>query len=319
MFRLWRRGPKSESRNALLWWGSFYDRKHLTIGDAHATANLSRGLAARGFKHCIVSRGSYPFESAPAVRRIADLRDDLESIVFVCGPLNEHAELRRLLERQPRARKIAVGVSVLANQRAFAERFDAVLARDGTASASFDLAPARFGDLPRAAAPQPDQPIGLCFVGRQGEYGAGRLSLHERAEGLLTESARRTGAPSRSISTLLVKGAASERDILAAFAGAQMIATTRLHGSLYGLLQGRAVVAMDQIPGGAKVQDVLGRIGWPLVLRADQADPEAVEAAFRTARSASIAEQVERARAELIRRSQAALGAAVRLIAGGRA
>lgn len=316
MLRIWPRRAKCDRRHVLLWWGSFYAREHLTIGDAHAVENVSERLAAAGFEHCILSRANWPFASAPVVRHATELRDDLESLIFVCGPLNEAPPLRRLLDRYPRARKIAVGVSVLANQGDFMRRFDAILARDGTADAAFDLAPARFTGRETSPAPTGDAPIALCFVGKQGEYGAARSSLHVQAEDLLTRSVRRTGAPSLRLSTVLSGAPDGGQGILQGFKGARVIATTRLHGSLYGLLHSRPVVALDQIPGGAKVADVLGRVGWPLVFRADQADQTVVDAALETARSGAVQDDVERIRGELIDRSEAALSQAVALITG---
>jgi hypothetical protein len=318
MLGLWRRRVKCDRRHVLLWCGSFWGRQHLTIGDAHAVQNLSERLDASGFEHCIVSQSDWKFTNAPTVRRICDLGEDIDSLILVCGPLAEHARLRQLIEEHHRARKIAVGVSVLANHAEFARCFDEVLARDGTPDAAFDLAPARFGANPTAPVPASNQPIALCFVGKQAEYGAGRSSLHKQAEDRLMRGAKRTGLPVKAVSTVLSGRHNGERQILEAFQTSQIVATTRLHGSLYALLNGRPVVALDQIPGGAKVSDVLCRIGWPLVFRADQADERLIEDAFETARSGGVRGDVERARLELISRSEAALRKAVDLIVKGR-
>lgn len=290
----------------------------MTIGDAHAVENLSERLRASGFEHCILSESDWEFTSAPTVRTIRDLGDHLDSLILVCGPLAEHARLRELIEKHPCARKIGVGVSVLANQTAFTRCFDAVLARDGTPDATFDLAPARFAAIPTVPPPANERSIALCFVGKQAEYGAGRSSLHKQAHDLLMRSAKRTGLPLKTVSTVLSGPRNGERQILEGFQGSQIVATTRLHGSLYGLLNGRAVVAVDQIPGGAKVSDVLGRIGWPLVFRADQADEKLIDEAFQIARSGDLRNDIERARRELIARSEAALRKSVSLIVEGR-
>ena len=318
MLSLWRRRVKCDRRHVLVWCGSFWGREHLTIGDAHAVQNLSEQLDALGFEHCILSKSDWEFTSAPTVRAIRDLRDDIDSLTLVCGPLAEHPRLRQLMEKHHRARKIAVGVSVLANQMEFARSFDEILARDGTPDAAFDLAPARFANTSIAPDPARDQPIALCFVGKQAEYGAGRLSLDKQAEDRLMRSARRTGLPMRAVSTVLSGRHNRERQILGGFRTSQMIATTRLHGSLYALLNGRPVVAVDQIPGGAKVSDVLDRIGWPLVFRADQADDKLIDEAFEIARSGAVRTDVERARLEVISRSEAALRNAVDLIVNSR-
>jgi hypothetical protein len=267
-----------------------------------------------GFEHCILSKSDWQFTSAPAVHDAGELRDDLKSMTLVCGPLAEHPQLRQLMDQHPRARKVAVGVSVLSNQIEFARSFDQVLARDGTPDAAFDLAPARFATLALPSRPASHHPIALCFVGKQAEYGAGRSSLHRKAQDRLVQSARRSGLPIRAVSTVLSGRRNGERRILENFQGSQMVATTRLHGSLYGLLNGRPVVALDQIPGGAKVSEVLARIGWPLVFRTDQMDSEAIDDAFRTARSGELISEIERVRSELIARSETALRQSVSMI-----
>jgi hypothetical protein len=290
----------------------------LTLGDAHAVENLSERLHAAGFEHCILSKSDWEFTSAPTVRSVGELADHLDSMILVCGPLAEHPRLRQLIERYRSASKIAVGVSVLANHLEFAACFDEILARDGTPDAAFDLAPARFVNTSMTIDPARDQPIALCFVGKQAEYGAGRSSVHKEAQDRLMRSAKRTGLPMRAVSTVLSGRRNGERKIMAGFQGSQMVATTRLHGSLYALLTGRPVVALDQIPGGAKVWDVLGRIGWPLVFRADQSDDRLIDEAFEVARSAAICAEVERARLEVISRSEAALRKAVDLVVNHR-
>lgn len=312
-----RRRVQCDRANVLIWCGSFWGRDHLTIGDAHAVQNLSERLAASGFEHCILSKSAWPFKSAPTVRDSRELRDDIDSLTLVCGPLAAHPALIRLMQKHPRARKLAVGVSVLDNHLDFARSFDAVLPRDGTAGAAFDMAPARFGENSDVPAPERGQPIALCFVGPQAEYGAGRKSIHRQAQDLLTRCVRGTGLPTKAISTVLSSRHRDERKILEDFRSVQLVATTRLHGSLYSLLTRRPVVALDQIPGGAKVSEVLARIGWPLVFRADEADEKRVAAALQTALSGELRDEVERARAELISLSQAALVAAANVVVTG--
>ena len=48
--------------------------------------------------------------------------------------------------------------------------------------------------------------------------------------------------------------------------------TTRLHGMVLSLRQGVPAVAIDAIPGGAKVTRQAAALGWPAALRADVSD-----------------------------------------------
>ena len=312
----WFSGRRRQQKNVILWWGSFHSKGNATIGDAHAVENLSRGLLAAGFEHCIVSKVNYPFAGVPIVQRPRHLQAPIETLIFVCGPLLPHPLLDSLLDTHRTARKFAVGVSVVSNEMEIARKFDRILARDGTADATFDLAPAGFAGTPMPPATGPDAPLALCFVGMQTYHGQGRVSHDKIAQELLIRGADQTGLPISHIDTVLYGANGNAAGILKSFNRAQIVATTRLHGSLYSLMHGRPVVAVDQIPGKAKVSEVLAKIKWPLALGIESADQQAVDNALATARSPGIRTQVERARNEAIAYSQAAVRDAVRMIVG---
>lgn len=299
----------------ILWWGSFFANEHLTIGDAHAVSNVRSKLVERGINPLVVLA-----DDGDAMQDTIKLSDahrlagSLKAIVFVCGPLNPHPELLRILNDNPHAKKIAAGVSVLGNHHQLNRQFDRIVARDGLDDALFDLAPARFADIQDDFV-EPDNAIGLCFVGFQGDYGANRHSLHEKAEHMLRRTAAYGRCRINSIDTVFSTPENDASAIEAGFRSSKVILTTRLHGSLYSLLHSRPVIAVDQIPGGAKVSAVLGAVGWPFVFSASTVTLGQLENALKLALSGALDDIVAETRSSLIAKSEVALERSVEVIA----
>lgn len=244
------------------WYGSFGPQNGATLGDLMAVDNFSADLQRAGVEHAVISgqmdwRGHLRVDSPFLLRPMARV------LVFVCGPLTNDRELVDLLGVHGKARKLAVGVSVLAGQPEIVARFDRVVARDGAAAATFDLA---IDAVVSPAVSAPLRRVGLCLRGEQGEYG--QPSLHGKAEHLLKRLALQRGLEITLIDTVL-RGGNSPDDIQRAFATVDCVFTTRMHGALLALAAGKPVIAVDQVPGSAKLTDVIGATGWPLVYRAD--------------------------------------------------
>lgn len=244
------------------WYGSFGPRNGATLGDLMAVDNFSADLRQAGVKHAVIS-GQMDWPGHLRVDSPFLLRPAARVLVFVCGPLTNDPELVDLLAVQGNARKVAVGVSVLAEQPDIAARFDRVIARDGTAGATFDLAIDR---VVPPVAPAPLRRVGLCLRGEQREYG--KPSLHSEAEQLLRGLAQQRGLEIVVIDTVLSPDNSPDH-IREAFAAVDCVFTTRMHGALLALAAGKPVIAVDQVPGSAKVANVVGATGWPLVHRAD--------------------------------------------------
>jgi hypothetical protein len=295
-------------RVALSWWGAI---DGTTIGDLYALENVSNALTQRDVAHVVLSR--FPVRvHAPVVGDPSLLSQVVDQIVHVCGPLVDHPKMRFILSRG--RRRTAVGVSVLEHAETINRMFQTIVARDGLAPETFDLALARYKEtsMPAPKARAATVEAAICLRGGQGEY-AGRRVLHERAEQLFLDSLKSRGATVRTVHTQLRSGN-PESGILASFAEADVIVTTRMHGALFALASGTPVVALDQIAGGAKVSSVLTRTGWPLVFNADSVSPSDIDRALDAALSPEILPVVERCRADAIRRSVAALEASVEAI-----
>jgi hypothetical protein len=233
------------------------------------------------------------------------LKRGARALVFVCGPLTNDAELLDLLAVQRDAHKLAVGVSVLAGQPEIVGRFDRVVARDGAAGATFDLA------IDAVAAPSPCagiRTVGLCFRGAQGEYG--KPSLHGEAEHLLRQLASQRGLETVAIDTVHGPGNGLD-EIRRAFAAVDCVFTTRMHGALLALAAGKPVIAMDQVPGSAKVTNVVGATGWPLVYRVETAELSGIEQDFTRLEAGEMHAAIVAAQHRMLELSRNARSAAV--------
>jgi hypothetical protein len=301
-------GRSLGEQHAIIWCGSFEDGGGATIGDIHAVENLSDELRQRSFDHIIACTLPLRDRFDAIVRGPRTLRRNIKTIIFVGGPLADSRELRAITDPHGSARKVAVGVTVFKNQAPLNSSFDVILPRSGAPGAMFDLALARFDRLGMPG-PAPSETIGVCLLGLPS-----LVPLHRMAESLLLKPAVQTGAAIARIDTVIEPTTNPVEKIERGFAGASMVATTTLHGALYSLAHGRPTVAVDQEEGGGEISEILGRIGWPLVFRADQVDEVAIDEAFSVARSREIAAIVQRCRADAITQSAAAVKEAGSLV-----
>ncbi|OEO28007.1 hypothetical protein VW23_006810 [Devosia insulae DS-56] len=279
------------------WYGSFGARNGATLGDLMAVDNFSQDLRAAGVEHAVIS-GQMDWSGHLRVESPFMLKPKARALVFVCGPLTNDPHLVDVLAVHRNARKLAVGVSVLAQQPGIVDRFDVVVARDGTDSATFDLAVS-------SVVPPTVQPhlrtVGLCFRGAQQEYGT--ASLHDRAEGLLRELAAKRGLDVRIIDTVL-RPDNTPTDIRNAFAAVDCVFTTRMHGALLSLAAGKPVLAVDQVPGSAKVLSVVGATGWPFLYRADDVELAELERDLLHLEASPIVNEISRAQSRMLELSR---------------
>ncbi|RUV42481.1 MAG: polysaccharide pyruvyl transferase family protein [Mesorhizobium sp.] len=296
---------------SLVWWGSFEGGGGATVGDLHAVENLSAALRRAGHDHQVLSHPALGIVDHCQVRDLFDVRREIETLVFVCGPIVQTDELVDLLAVHRKARKLAVGVSVISRHRQMAARFEAVLARDGLSRQSFDLAISR--SLP-CAAPEPGKRLkaGLCLRGDQRDYGDG-MTEWAKAERLLLQLAETFGLDTEPIDTVLRPGNEATK-IEQQFETVDLVLTTRLHGSLYGLSKGKPVIAIDQIKGTGKVKPILDRIGWPLAYSIEEANEALLAYQMRQVLTEWPVEMVTSSQATILDLSSMARADAVALI-----
>ena len=293
----------------ILWWGSYGFSGGPTIGDLMAVDNLSRHLTSAGVEHAIVSHSELGFNHHFNVTDIYSLKP-AKNICFVCGPLMANPNLVDFLKKQIDAKKSAVGVSVLYEQSKFNRQFDLIVPRDGVAPSYFDLAVSKVSPVEYKEKPKS---VGVCLRGNQKEYGKDRLSLAKKALDMTNELIKTSGLEPVFINTVLSKTNTAEY-INNQFRSVDLMFTTRMHGTLLSLAAGKPVIALDQIPGGAKVADICKKVNWPYIFSVESTTQEMLTKALKELQAPDIKSKIIISQEKIIDLTNEALAVSVKAI-----
>lgn len=272
---------------ALAFWGSrLRDRQHMTIGDVYSVQAIYRGLARRGLPARILFEGErYPGSSVQIADPSRSEAADFSAFAFVCGPLHAYGSTAEFFDSFRTLPRLALNVSEVSESAGAEKHFDTIVWRDSHNLSTFDIAIDPRGCEPaRSGLSAHRSGFATCFVADQPEYGpAGARS--SQAKSLILDALARIGeAEPASLSTLTAGRPLS--DIERDFQKPQLVVTTRLHASLFAIRNGAAVVSIDQIAGGAKVQRIIGReLGWPCTYRLDELTCDSLVNAIEAAQS----------------------------------
>lgn len=250
-------------------WFSF-DLPHSTAGDLLALKTTVKWATSAGYD-CGVA---VPHPAAPGeVSSALAKQEDYDIVVFVCGPLTE-VHIGPFVRRFPALRKIAVNVSILPDTD-ISDEFDVIIPRD--------CADTALPDISMATASEPVPVVGLIYVGKQNEYPGQR---HRIIEVIVDRVARELGFAVIRIDTRLPNnayGLSSISQIESAIRRMDLVITTRLHGAVLSLRNGTPPVAIDPVPGGAKVSKQMRALGWPLTLTVDELTEDRLKQALALA------------------------------------
>lgn len=257
-------------------------RRALIIGHFSTVGDLEVLNVVRSH----LDRLSIPYDVAPYSRQIAsqvggwiDPRRALSSnythLFAVCGPIYRAYLVRQGidLDRFRHCVRIAVNVTLVDPVSEW-NPFDFVLGRDSDQWMSCDIS--FLHETPRVPV------IGLCFVGRQKEYGD--RQKHDRAQDLLRRAALRSGMAVLDLDTEWPgarPGLSSPSQFESLCSRLDVLLTTRLHGLCLSLKNGVPVVAVDGIAGGDKLSKQARSLGWPEIFSVDNATDDAIDAALR--------------------------------------
>jgi hypothetical protein len=228
-----------------------------------------------------------------------------ERVIFVCGPFGRRPLLEQFVEHFRGRPLVGLNLSMLEGDGAW-DPFDLLFERDGG-----DGRPTR-PDLAFLAPPAPTLPITAVLLAQpQAEYGEG---LHGAAAAAIARLPDlRSTALFHTDTDLIdadrIRGAS---EVVSLIGRADVVVTTRLHGMVLSLRQGIPAVAIDAIPGGAKVTRQAAALGWPAALRADELTEQALGEAWDFCRTEAARVRArdcaERARGELGELEQTFLG-----------
>lgn len=231
-----------------------------TAGDVIACDVLSRWLTDTGLEHDIARAA--PIEPALDWKTLDPKR--YTHLVFVCGPFNDNAYAREILQTFNHCKKIGVNLSMISRLEDY-NPFDLLLERDSDRTSRPDLVfAAGLSEVPV---------VGLLLVHPQKEYGD--RGEHKRAHELIKRVLAERGVACVPIDTCLKNnagGLATPEQINALIARMDMVVTTRMHGLVMALCNGVPAVAVDAIAGGAKVLAQAQSVEWPVVTTVDKLD-----------------------------------------------
>lgn len=230
-----------------------------TAGDLLVRDVVCAWLADAGIEHDVAVGA--PYGDGVHWFRVAPER--YTHVVIACGPVVEDMEIGAIVRRFERCRLIALNTS-MAGDPAW-RPFDAVIARDGDPGA--DPRP----DLALIAAAPAVPVVARVEAHRQVEYTAPRPDLVATAFDRLL--AGRAAAPVVVDTNLApdVPGRRSPAEVEALIRRADVVLTSRLHGLVLALKHGVPAVAVDPVPGGAKVCAQARALGWPAARPVDAA------------------------------------------------
>lgn len=234
-------------------WFSFFHGE-ATAGDLLAGEAASMWLDEAGIPYDVAMS---PVLGGPSL-------DDLDPatyshLLFVCGPAAGW-QVEDLLVRFAHCRKIAVGVSIVDGTP---PGFDVWLPRDGPTGDRPDLSLAAH---PSTLPPR----VAVVRSHAQNEYPDAR---HDDAHQLIDEVLRTLDVAVLEVDTRVdPRNVVGRRtvDVEAALAGVDAVVTTRMHGLVLALRNGVPAVAVDAVPGGAKVSRQAAVLGWPAVQTVDE-------------------------------------------------
>jgi hypothetical protein len=178
-------------------------------------------------------------------------------VVFVCGPFQQGTLEAILLRRFKHCSLIGLNLSMAVPLDQW-NPFDLLIERDSSVRCQPDMV-----FLSRQALVPV---IGVCLV-----------EPHDGARDQVANDAIARLVRSRDIVVVKIDTRLDENstalrtahEVESLIARMDTVITTRLHGTVLALKNGVPVVAIDPIPGGAKIRRQAQTIGWPVVFNVD--------------------------------------------------
>jgi hypothetical protein len=301
------------SKVAIGWWGSLCSRNG-TVGDCWAVHNVAQWLLHNSVDVDVISGPTWPYKNIVSMPfELVDARK-YDMFIWVCGPLVPDEQIIKMISEFKDHRRIAVGVSKLAEMNDINSLFDRIIARDSMDEVTFDLAldpryfPARLDPKLKK-----NTAVLLSLVSYEHWFDAQHDDSQRvaRAFGEAMHNLRLD--PIRFVDTRLTSQDPIE--IARPFAETSFVLTTRLHGALLAIQNEVPFVAVEQNANSTKISTIIrGRLGWPCVLPIADIAPSTVEAAITQAKCLASRGAMAKFRESAERLSEEAVTAAGRTI-----
>lgn len=251
-------------------WFSF-DSPDNTAGDLLAKETAVKWIEEAGYDYDVAVpypqlRDEIPTRSINQAQYIA--------VVYVCGPLIS-TPISAFMQQFKKMKRITLNVSIVESSD-LSDDFDVIIARDGRGLPTNP-------DISLLTITPKTPVVGLMYVGYQREY---PTQQHYAVEHLVSEVVAEMDLAVVPIDTRLPHnkhGLTSISQIESVISAMDIVITTRLHGSILALRNGIPAVAIDSVPGGAKVLAQMQGIGWPLAYCIDQLNKKVLKDAINKA------------------------------------
>lgn len=192
-------------------------------------------------------------------------------VVFVCGPFGNGWPVTEFLPRFASARLVGVNLTMLESLETW-NPFDVLLERDSSATARPDIS--------FLAAPERVPVVGIVLVHEQTEY---KQRMHAQANAVIQRLIASRPMAAVPIDTRLdvnSTGLRTPAEVETLIARTDVVITTRLHGLVLAIKNSIPVVAIDPIPGGAKIKRQAETLGWPRLFTAEACEEGSLLEAF---------------------------------------
>jgi hypothetical protein len=304
-------GIKTKTRVIIGWWGAIDDKP--TAGDQLAVDAI---VSALHHCHCSIKVASiipYQHKNATTIQWRDAKPHDYDIFVFVCGPLViDYAPLKEMIEYFSSCKCVAVGVSILdAHDPELHKLVDTIVARDGLAPDTFDLALASpYFDHHHSQQHSKNnfQRCGVVLRGYQAEYHT--ESYHAQIKKIAKDVLEQLQVDMVPFDTVLLPNYGVD-DILRQYDNVDFVITTRMHGTLFAIAKSVPVIAIDQIAGGRKVTAIANKIQWPFIMAGEHITAQKLQEAIKNLGQDSTRKQVEYSRALAVSLAHDALTTAV--------
>lgn len=248
-----------------------------TVGDIQCLDLVERRVRQAGMPYDVAA---FESEVRSAIKgsikpEIAD-PDSYSHLVIICGPYWESFLAHRAFDiaRYRHCKRIGINITMI-DPLAQWKPFDVLLERDSEVTARPDLTFLVETDSVPV--------VGRCIIRQQEEYGV--RQRHSAVISSIDSIIERRGYPVIDIDTRWPKqcndgGLGSPAAVSSLIKRVDVLITNRLHGLVFALRNGVPALAVDSVAGGDKLTTQARVIGWPVCLQAEQATPEAMDAAL---------------------------------------
>ncbi|MBY0561637.1 polysaccharide pyruvyl transferase family protein [Hyphomicrobium sp.] len=248
-----------------------------TVGDIQCLEFVKRCLTNTGLRYDVAAFG-------------ADVRSELKGaispamaeprsythLVIICGPcwpglLQNH---NFDIDKYGHCKCIGINLTMV-EPLSIWNPFDVLLERDSDAATR--------PDLTFLVGTNKVPVLGRCLIKSQHEYGS--RQKHSKVIDSINDLIERRGLPVFDIDTRWPKASnagriGSPEGVSALIGVVDTLITNRLHGLAFALRNGVPVIAVDSVAAGDKVTAQARTLEWPVCLQADEATPEAMDAAL---------------------------------------